>query len=562
METTITTPHPEKLKYLNKDLTAKINDSTEDLLKTTNQWSWWYSIRSQSVLKVLHQSRSLLYGKLCFLKEDFEKNAQLYLENSKKFMRLTSIDGEDTMLDLEEQKQQIEAQTELHRAYSVQQADYIAGNQAKNNMLVSDSELNMSVAEHIKSNDYLDAVRNSTQDIRTYPEKPELNFEESGSLKMELSQKNADTVEYLSENSNPKPVEKFKSRQVIYTQAGLAPDYYTAEEQLEEAMWASGENYASQYSNPTNENAETVTLSTTSKAVLKQPTYKQNILGHIGLDKVVWAGLVYGIALAGEILIFSSIFGLVFNFNPVKSMIAGLAPLLLSFGIGYSLYGTILNFTKRNNIISRLIKSSRFMLGALLLALLYAFSMGLLFKNTLDQDELLGQMAMYKQEQYEYDPDILDDDMSKEEREEAIRENGTKINEVNTRLVTLQEGWIPTVAKLTVALSSLVFLLFSGIMFGVLLLFLSAYKTQKAMKKIENYLPNVEAEFYSQKNVIKEVDNASNRILNWMGQQRFIEKMLAGNSTKETLFYPKTEEIKLPFSTNGKHHSEQVNIHF
>ncbi len=107
MESKILTPHPEKLEFLNKDLTKKINESTEDLLKMSNQWSWWYSIRSQSVLKVLHQSQALLFAKYNFLKEEFDACALHYGNLTKKFMSLTSINGDDKMLEIEEQKQQI-----------------------------------------------------------------------------------------------------------------------------------------------------------------------------------------------------------------------------------------------------------------------------------------------------------------------------------------------------------------------------------------------------------------------------------------------------------------------
>ena len=88
METKILTPHPEKLAFLNKDLATKISDSTEDLLKTSNQWTWWNSIRSQSVLKVIHQSRALLYGKLYFLKEEFDTSTLHYKILTKKEITL------------------------------------------------------------------------------------------------------------------------------------------------------------------------------------------------------------------------------------------------------------------------------------------------------------------------------------------------------------------------------------------------------------------------------------------------------------------------------------------
>ena len=282
-------------------------------------------------------------------------------------------------------------------------------------------------------------------------------------------------------------------------------------------------------------------------------------MSHIGLDKIVWAIVVYAIALAGEILIFSAIFGLVFNFSPVKSIITGTAPVLISFVLGFSLYGTILNFIRGNNqIATKVVRSSRFMILAIILGLLYSFCIGLLYKNFLDQDDLRSQMSTLTQEQYVYDEDVVNDDMTKEEREKAIRENGTKLGEVNTKLLNLQEGPMATVIKLTVAFSSLIFLLFSGIMFGILLLFLSAYKTQKAMKKIENRLPRIEAEFYSQRYVISQVDVLSNRILNWMGQKRFVEKLLAGDSTKDILYPQTKKENTVTFSTNGKLHTQDI----
>ncbi|HCQ12420.1 hypothetical protein [Flavobacterium sp.] len=547
MESKIITPHPEKLEFLGKDLTTKINESTEDLLKTTNQWTWWYSIRSQSALKVLHQSRSLLYGKLYFLKEEFEKNVLHYGKLTKKFMRLSSIEGNDSIIDIEEQKQQIEVRTELNRIYSAQQTDYIAGNESRKAMLVSDSQLHINEAEHIKSKDYLDAVKNATTETKTYPQIFEPNFEEYNSSQEISSQNDIELAVVPKTNITPNDPQKSKS-QVIYTQAGSAPDYFVVEAQLDECLTSAGENFAVQFSNPTTENVKNVMLSTTSKEALKQTTYKQNILSHIDFQKIVWASLVYCIALAGEVLIFSAIFGLVFNFSTTKSIITGTAPALISFVLGFSLYGTILNYIKGNNQIAvKIIRSSRLMLLTVILGLLYAFCMGLLYKNSLDQDDLRSQVNTLTEEQYVFDEDVVNDDMTKEEREQAIRENGTKINEVNTKLIKMQDGPMATVIKLTVACSSLIFLLFSGIMFGILLLFLSAYKTNKALKAIENQLPRIEAEFYAQKNVISEVNSLSNRILNWMGQKRFIEKLMAGDSTKEILYPQSTKENTVTF---------------
>lgn len=558
----IVKPSVEKLEYLKKDLTEKIQDSTEDALRMVNFWSWWMKFRSnQSLLKILHHARTTLLGKLEFLKTDFEKNVVLYSEYTKKFMRMTSIKNDEKMLDIEIRKQEVVAQNDLQRTFSEVESTYIAGNKAKEKILVSDSELNLTEAQHVKSDDYLHAVKNSVLEVKTYPQKPNLEFAQSEIPQTEMVAPTEIPQETITvEKEKATPSVHSKPKQVIHTMVGEAPDYYVAEEQLEEAMWASGENYALQYCNPSLENSESLHLSTTSEKTLKQPTYNQNILGHIGLDKVILGVIVYLVAISGEIILFSENFAIIYNFSPVKSMVAGLAPLLLSFGIGYALYGVILDFTKSNNKLARKLFSSRIMIIALFAGLGYAFAMGILYKNSLDRDELYGQMTIQKQELYQYNPDILDEDMTEEERNQAIRENGTKVDELNTQLVNLQEGPMATIAKLTIAFSSLIFLLFSSITFGVLILFLSAYKLQKKMAKIESKLPRIEAEFYAQKNVIFEVDNLCNRILNLLGQKRFIEKLLAGDSTRDILYTPTAKaEPTSAFSANGKYH-EELNI--
>jgi hypothetical protein len=558
----IVKPSKGKLEVIKKDLTEKIKDSTEDLLRLVVFWSWWMTFRSnQSILKILHQSRAVLLGKLEFLRQDFEKNVVLFKQLSQNFMRLTSVAGEDKMLDIQAEQQEVVAKSNLGRTYSVHAHDYITGNYTKAKFLQSDSEINFSEAESIKSDNYLQAVKNLDLEVKTYPAKPELEFSELTALQTQPVASEIPQEQAFVDNSNVQTPMRSQPKQVIYTMVGDAPDYYTAEEQFEEAMYASGENYASQYTNPSKANAESMQLSTTSKEALKQPTYNQNILANIGLDKVIWVAFVYFIAIAGEILIFSAIFGIVYNFDAVKSMVAGLAPLLLSFGIGYALYGTIVNFTKNNNSIVRKLFSSRLLLFAMILALTYAASMGLLYKNTLDKDDILGQMTMQKQELYQYSPDIIDESMTEEERNQAIKEKGEKIGETNAKLIELQDGPMATVAKLTIAFSSVVFLLFSGICYGILILFLSSFKLQKAIQRIENRLPRIEAEFYAQKNVISEVDNLSQRILRLLGQKRFVEKLLAGDETKDILYTPPAkEEPKPTFSTNGKyHHSEEFN---
>lgn len=554
METVIKTPNPEKLEFLNKDLTKKINESTEDLLKMTNQWSWWYSMHSQSVLKVLHQSRALLFGKYCFLKEEFEKSTLLYKSCTKKFMRLTSIDGDDTMLEIEVQKEEIEARSELHRSFVDRQEDYIAGNKAKSNMLASDSALNFNEAEYVKTTDYLEAVKNSNAQTKSYPSKPEVSFEQAMNSPFEQTEKNNAVQEATITNETISPVQDSKPKQVIHTQVGSAPDYFVSEAQLEECLEMAGENYVSKLSNPTVQNAKSVTLSTTSKEVLKQPSYKQNILSHVSLDKIIWAVVVYCIVILGEIFIFSTIYETSFNFSKVKSIITGSAPLLISFVLGFGLYGTILNYVRSNNQIAvKVIRSSRFMLGAVILGLCYAMCMGFLYMKSLEKDDLRKQISMLTQEQYAYSDDS--EDMSQKEKQHALEENAKKIKKANTKLDALQGN---TMATIVVSVSSLIFLLFSGIMFGILLLFLSAYKTKKTLKAIENRLPRIEAEFYSQKNVITEVDILSHRILNWMGQKRFIEKLLAGDSTRDTLFVQPNKNAVPSFSTNGIHHNEHV----
>lgn len=555
----IVKPSKEKLQYVKKDLTGKINDSTEDVFRLVAFWSWWMKFRnSQSIYKILHHCRSLLFGKLEFLRQDFEKNVVLFKQLSQNFMRLTSVTGDDSMLDIEVEKQEVLAKSDLSRTYLAEASDHIAGNHAKAKVLQSDSEINFSEAENIKSDNYLDAVKNSNLETKTYPAKPKLEF---SALQTQAEISEVPQKQVAVEKEKPSPAVYTQRKQVIHTMVGNAPDYYTAEEQFEEAMYASGENYNSQHSNPTKENADLVQLSTTSKEALKQPTYTQNILGHIGLDKVVWTGGTYGIAISGEVLIFAYLYKLVFNFETTESWITGLAPLLLSLGIGYGLFGTILNFTKNNNSIVKKLFSSRVLLFAMILALTYAASMGLLFKHSMDKDAVLTEMKIQKQETFQYDPAIIDDDMTEAEKNKTIREKGEKIGETNPKLIELEKGWIPTIGKLTIAFSSLVFLLFSGITFGVFILFLSSYKMRKKMTKIENLLPRIESEFYAQKNVITELDNLSKRILRLLGQKRFVEKLLAGDETKDILYTPPAkEEPKPTFSSNGTyHHSEEIN---
>lgn len=184
----------------------------------------------------------------------------------------------------------------------------------------------------------------------------------------------------------------------------------------------------------------------------------------------------------------------------------------------------------------KLLKSSRLLFLAVILSLIYTASMGVLFNNTLQMDDYNTQLATLTQEKYVIDSNELDEDMTTEQRNAVLREKGTKIGEIEQKIAHVKSGPVAMLTAITIALSSSIFMLLSGIMFGILLLFSTAYKKKQQLKKLSKIMTEAETSFYSTKQQITTAHQLGLQIINHIGQREFIRRLLAGGSPKEVIF--------------------------
>jgi len=539
-----------KLHLMEAHYTESINDMTEDFIKASNASNWWNKILPvKTISKILRQSFITSISKAEYLHKNFERIVPSYRSLTKKYRELTSVIEEDSILEMEREQEKLCSKANLHETYTKVEDTYITGNQSKQRMLQSDADVNINTGEYQKSDDYLQNVYKADTELITYdyPERVTLDFSEFAS-KNSVTNNSEETVETKKESQDTKEHStETLNTPIIKTYKGDAPDYYVAEQQLKEVVDAYGIQYAESHKSPQVEKVQELQLSTTTKEVIDQSDYQQNILGYVTKGKVLWAGAVYLLSVLGELLIFTNILGYVFNFAPPKSWISGSSALLISFIIGFGLYGLILHFIKNNNHLAvKLFNSSRLMAIAIGLSLIYTTCMGLLFNNQQQVEEIQGQMM----QQYLIDPSELDEDMSEAERNRILEEKGTKIGNLQTQITHKRGGIMGLLTAITIALSSGIFMLLSGIMFSVLLLFASAHKMRQKKVKLEEEIANTEAEFYSSIHAINELHNHSTRIYRHIGAREFIRQLIAGGSPKEVIYSPNTYKASL----NGQSH--------
>lgn len=538
----ITMPYvdEQKLHVTKEHLTEIITDQTEDYARSVGIVHRFNPFYPKNILRFFKKSHTVLFGSLISIKNTFETTVESYKVARKQYRELT-VTEEDTILQITREEEQLKEKTSLQKTYLTVEDIHIKGNIAKGNILLSNAKINTKKGELLKSQEYLNQIRKKQNNAPTYPDNFEVTTDNSKATE-EIASSNPITIpneKVITTNHYLTPEIQTKEQNIppIKTHKNTAPDYFVAEQQQQELMETYGEYYAQKHKDPTIEEVTELSLSDNTKNVLKDTDYKCNILGYVSLSKIIWAGLVYVIAVTGEILIFTSILGRVFNFQAPKSYISGAAALLISFVIGFSIYGMILQFIKNNNRMAlKLLKSSRLLFLAVILSLIYTASMGVLFNNTLQMDDYNTQLATLTQEKYVIDSNELDEDMTTEQRNAVLREKGTKIGEIEQKIAHVKSGPVAMLTAITIALSSSIFMLLSGIMFGILLLFSTAYKKKQQLKKLSKIMTEAETSFYSTKQQITTAHQLGLQIINHIGQREFIRRLLAGGSPKEVIF--------------------------
>lgn len=535
-----------KLQEKEKHLTELIEDKTEDFISSSNiKKKSAKPLEGKRLPSFIQRIILILVTNVEYAQKHFEKYVVNYRALVSKYRDLTSISEDDSIADLERQKEKSKVKAELHKTYTDIESPYVKGSASKVNMLESDASLNIAKGEYQKTAHYLKNVNSADTELTAYnyPNELELNFPDS---KMDISTVNEDGIPVISEkqldvNVPSATVKEATTPPIIQTQKGAAQEYFVAEQQLEEAVTAFGVKYATKFKQTALKDVLKLKLSTTAKEVFKQSGYEQNILAHVSPTKLIWAMAVYALAVTSEALIFTSILSSVFNFSGFKAFVSGCSAFLISFVIGIALYGLVLDFFKNNNSLAvKLFNSAKLMATALVLSLLYTCATGLLFNNQREIENVQTQLS----QQFLIDADEIDDDMSQEERNRILQEKGTKIGDLETQITQRRSGPMAALTAVTIAFSSGIFMLLSGIMFGVVLLFVSALKMKHKLKKLENRIADTEAQFYSTRHRLVELDHLGQHIIELIGSRQFIRQLISGGSPKEIIFKATTTTTK------------------
>ncbi|MDD2986121.1 hypothetical protein [Flavobacterium sp.] len=324
---------------------------------------------------------------------------------------------------------------------------------------------------------------------------------------------------------------------------GHGPEYYTSEQQLLKAQQAYGM-YFAKSNFPALAFEEQVELSTTAQKALDVPQVSETFLGSITKSKVTLTFIIVFLAMIPEYLIYSAIISAIFEFSGIKALLAGTVVLLFGKGNAMILYGTVLDFFKKQSKVFefRKVKINRFFLFLFGISLVYCFAIGLLFKSYKDEQKATKEYVMLQQTTTQMQQEAqLDEQGGSAELNQELQKAKEEAQQAKMKMTSQSDS--PSLLKVfTIGLSGAIVLLFSSCVFAMSLIFSSSYHLRSKLEKATKIIIQSESQFTAQKQAIIVFRHKAFHICGLVGELEFLRRLTQG-SPKDALYKPSENTI-------------------
>ncbi|PTT72593.1 MULTISPECIES: hypothetical protein [unclassified Chryseobacterium] len=333
---------------------------------------------------------------------------------------------------------------------------------------------------------------------------------------------------------------EFPEQKVEFTKLGSAPKSYVKEAQHYESQVSYGVHYADLNLKKAEENykIEKIELPYRAIDVTDIPKPGHNILLSVTKQKLILMYAVITGAIIPEFITFSKLLSGVFHIESgFKQFFLGFTIVLLSKVFSILLFGTLLEFVKRQNKILQLrnIIVNKFALFLAVMGISLCVSLGALYYQVSERDILTQKMIMLQRSNRQIKEEAaISETPLDDESKQIIHDNAEKINLCKKRLEEMESG---TVLKIiTISLFSAVVVLFSSSLFAFAWMFSTVLYLKNRVEKLSSKIHQLEGRFNSQKTGLKTFQKKIYNIFRLLGELEYLRRVREKFSEDFTVF--------------------------
>lgn len=371
------------------------------------------------------------------------------------------------------------------------------------------------------------------------------NFEGEEPPKLKDLQSLVQTAEQASQqegisSNTSNPNLEFPQQKLGFTTPGSGPESYVKEAQHYESQVNYGVHYADLNLKKAEENykIEEISLPYQAIDVTDIPKPKPTMLLSITKQKLILMFAVITGAIIPEFITFSKLLSGVFHVESgFKQFFLGFTIVLLSKVFSILLFGTLLEFIKRQNKILQIrnIIVNKFALFLAVMGISLCVSLGALYYQVSEYDILTQKvMMLQKSNQQIKEEAAVSETPLDEESKQVIRENAEKIHQCKKRLDEMESK--TTLKILTIALFSAVVLLFSSSLFAFAWMFSTVLYLNNKVEKLSSKIHWLEGRFNSQKTGLKTFQKKVYNIFRLLGELEYLRRVREKFSEHFTVF--------------------------
>jgi hypothetical protein len=330
------------------------------------------------------------------------------------------------------------------------------------------------------------------------------------------------------------------------------PDYLVGELHLLKSSNAYGDAFARTY---VQQECPEEHLELSAIAEAPFPSIKTNILAAVNQSKLLltWFCVLGGIAT--EYLVYSAVLSGIFGFDGYKMWISGLVVLSLSKVLSFGLYDVVKKFISQANKLSwRYLKNSHLFYFLIFASLLYTLSLGVLYFDKL-QEKKYTQEYVILQEQFQITKEEQSYDINQKGQAENpdLKKTETKVQKAADKIFVPNTPII-WLKGITVGFSSGLILLINAVLLNIAYLFTQSYLLKKRIAQLESQVNKKKAQFYGQKELIRNIRNKAFALFKIKGQIQFLHSLVMGSTPTDSFkeAQSKTEHFSYNGSLNGK----------
>lgn len=356
--------------------------------------------------------------------------------------------------------------------------------------------------------------------------------------------------------SYPDSGSEFPEQKLNFTVTTSAPKDYIRQVQQYEAQVSYGIRYADLNLKKAQEHykIEEITLPFKASEVTDMgdvPKPESNMPASVTRPKVLLTYAVVIVAIIPEFITFSKVLSGVFHVESgFKKFFLGFTIVLLSKVFSILLFGTLLEFLKRQNKIFKLrnIIVNKFALFLTVIGLALCISLGALYYRVTERDLLIEKIVMLRQNNLQIKEEAAVSEVPlDEESRQIISENNGKIKSYKKRL---EESESKTTLKvITISLFSAVVLLFSSSLFAFAWIFSTVLFLKNKAEQLTTKIHQIEGRFNSQKIGLQTFQKKIYSIFRLIGELEYLRRTRENFSENFEIFDAATSQVKAKTET-------------